>query len=116
MIVIPAAGLILSIGVVLFILASIGLLMPPFSYLAAFVGNILDWLIWFQNWLLFYINELPISSIKGLSISGLQFFIIYAIIVSGAYFFIHKQIRYFQGTILWSSVSLILWRLKIGVP
>ena len=94
MIVIPAAGLILSIGVILFIVASIGLLIPPFSYLAAFVGYLLDWLIWFQNWLLFYINALPISSIKGLSISDLQFFLIYAIIVSGAYFFIHKQIRY----------------------
>ncbi|MGB1204000.1 MAG: ComEC/Rec2 family competence protein [Chitinophagales bacterium] len=104
MVVIPAAGLILSIGVLLFIFATFSLLLAPFSYLAALVGDVLNWLIWIQNRLLFHINELPISSIKGLSISNLQFYFIYAMIISIALFLIYKQSKHFR----WALAFLVV--------
>ena len=94
-VVIPMAGFILQLGILLFIAATFSVLFSPFSYIVSLFGKLLYGLIWLQNFLLFYINELPISSIKGLGINGLQFFLLYAIIFSGSFFFIHKQKKYF---------------------
>lgn len=75
LIVIPAAGVILGLGMSIFILET---LIPS---LAVLLGGVLDAIIAFINGAIFLIHQLPHSVIRGIWISGFVVFLLYLIIL-----------------------------------
>ncbi|MFT4971580.1 MAG: competence protein ComEC [Paraglaciecola sp.] len=76
LIVVPAAGVILSAGILLFIFEAISpILGVPF-------GWFLDALIAVVNWCIFLIEQFPFSVIRGIWVSGFLAFLLYLIIFS----------------------------------
>lgn len=71
LIVVPAAGFILSGGLLVFFLETIQV------GLGAWIGNLLDSLIWVMNSLIFLLQKIPGSTISGIWITGLAVLILY---------------------------------------
>lgn len=74
-IVVPAATLILCLGLLL-------LLSNPIPLLASALGSLLYGVIWLMNTLIFYVQSLPLGLIKGISIGLLTVGILYTILFS----------------------------------
>ena len=101
LIVIPAAFLILCLGLLLFlfecIFSGFGL---PFGWLLNHVINII-------NWLIFHIQNLPGSVIKGIWITGFIAFLFYVIIGKIAIAFEKKNFRWILGALsIFTLISL----------
>ncbi len=96
LVVIPAAGLILIVGIALFLLGSL-------PYVGVFLGNILGLLlkgsIYFVYTLLQWIQILPHSVIEGLVITDLQFWFLYGGIIALVFFLIFNYYKYLQWTL-----------------
>jgi len=71
LVVVPAAGFILSGGLLIFLLETI-----KFS-LVSWVGTMLYWLIWIVNLFIFLLHKIPGSVIKGVWITGFSVLILY---------------------------------------
>lgn len=96
LIVIPAAGIILIVGVSLLLLSNI-------PYLGDLLGIVLQGLINSVYNSLQIIQWLPYSTIEGLVITDLQFWFLYGVIGAGALFFVLNHFKYLQ-----LSLALIL--------
>ncbi|CAG5078047.1 hypothetical protein CRYO30217_00555 [Parvicella tangerina] len=83
LVVIPAAMIIIALGIGLFLTSWA----PP---VASVFGFLLTWVIYGMNWVVKSIDQLPVSLIEGISISILECWMIYAIIVL---FVISKESR-----------------------
>ncbi|MEZ4884419.1 MAG: ComEC/Rec2 family competence protein [Chitinophagales bacterium] len=101
LVVIPAAGIILMVGVGLLVLSSI-------PYVGSFLGNILG--IVLQGLInavynaLQIIQWLPFSVIEGLVVSDLQFWLLYGGMMASVLFFIFHHLKYLQ----WTLVAMLL--------
>ncbi|MFK7906847.1 MAG: ComEC/Rec2 family competence protein [Chitinophagales bacterium] len=96
LVVIPAAGFILMIGVALFLLGS----MPYIgSFLGDFLGLILKGLINSVYTSLQWIQILPYSVIEGLVITDLQFWFLYGGMVGLVFFLVFNHFKYLQWTL-----------------
>lgn len=93
LIVIPAAFLILNLGLALFLFESIN------SSLGTPFGWALNKLIELVNWLIFQIQHLPGSVIGGIWISGTIAFLIYLIIGKTAIAFEKKNFKWIIGSL-----------------
>lgn len=74
LIVVPAAGVILGLGIGIFIFE------PIIPTIANCLGFLLNGLIWCINWGIFLIHQLPYSVIRGIWISGFIAFLLYLIV------------------------------------
>ncbi|MCS6969220.1 MAG: ComEC/Rec2 family competence protein [Cytophagales bacterium] len=81
---IPLSFLMLSTGIVLLAFAWLA----PFAY---FLGFVLKWIIWLNNFLTFWIEQLPYSFIDEVFINQVQLFCLYAIIIFISAFFVQKS-------------------------
>jgi len=96
LVVIPAAGLILMVGVALFLLGSL-----PYigGVLGTFLGLILKGLINFVYTVLQWVQVLPHSVIEGLVITDLQFWFLYGGMIGLVFFLIFNHFKYLQWTL-----------------
>lgn len=95
-IVIPAAAVILSIGILFFTLGWI-------PFLGYFIGRVLEWIIWLMNTFIGWIHALPFSLIKGLWFSSWAFYVLLMAIVSFGLLLQTRRVRW-----LLFSLSFIL--------
>lgn len=101
LVVIPAAMIIIALGIGLFITSWI----PP---VAGAFGFLLTWVIYGMNWVVISIDKLPVSLIEGISISILECWIIYSIIVLLVVSKESKKLIYF-------NFGLLLFLILIGI-
>lgn len=90
-IVIPAAVVIFSLG--LFIIFG-NFLLPFAPIVLKIAGFIEKWCVWLQNWLLFAIEDFPMSVIKSIDISLWETILIYAVIILLTLFFAFQRFSY----------------------
>lgn len=83
LVVIPAAVLIFYLGVCLFISA-------PFGGISLVIGKMLNGIIWVLNYTVKFTEELPFSLVKEISVSRLETYLLYLIILS-VFVFIYKK-------------------------
>lgn len=83
LVVIPAAVLIFYLGVCLFITA-------PFGGISLVIGKMLNGIIWVLNYTVKFTEELPFSLVKEISVSRLETYLLYLIILS-VFVFIYKK-------------------------
>ncbi len=76
-IVVPAAGLILGLGIALFFFSAFPVMATT---LAMIIGKILYWSVWLMNSLIFGLQNLPFAKIEGLWIGLLSVFLLYLLI------------------------------------
>lgn len=93
LVVIPAAGFILTIGIALLLLGNI-------PFLGDFLGVALKGLINSVYNSLQLIQYLPFSTIEGLVITDLQFWFLYVGMISTVLFFIFNQFKYLQVSLV----------------
>lgn len=93
-IVIPAAAVILSVGILFF---TVGLI----SFLGHFIGLLLEWIIWLMNTLIGWIHHFPFSLVKGLWFSTWEFYVLLIAILGLGLLLQTRRIR-------WSLFSLSL--------
>lgn len=99
-IVIPAAALILSVGVVFF---TIGLV----PGLGSLIGLALEWIIFVMNWCINFIHHFPFSIIKGLWFTSWEFYVLLFSILTLGLLLQTRRIR-------WSLFSLSFVLLLAG--
>lgn len=83
LIVIPAATLIVYVGVLLFVVSKI-------AFLAKIVGFVLSKIIWFLNISVAFIDQLPYSLTTGIHITTFETYLLYFFIIALAIAFIYK--------------------------
>ncbi len=112
LVVIPAATLLLTLGVFLFLFNGLSFIFSPFDKVAHLLGIALNFLIDAQNFLLQYIQQLPFSTFQGLSISSFQYYLLYAIMGSLVFFFLVNQAKYLKLMLLFVLFFLaeIAWQ------
>ena len=98
-IVIPGAFLILCIGLTFF---TFGLI----TGLDTVFGTILSWTIWAMNSLIQLIHHFPITKIKGLWFSELEFYIITFAIITLGIFLQNRRIKWFIFSM--SSITILV--------
>lgn len=96
-IVIPAAALILSLGLVFFTFG----LIPGLDMI---LGRLLSWTIWAMNGSIQAINNFPITKIKGLWFTELEFYIIAFSIITLGIFLQNRRVKWF----IFSLISVVL--------
>lgn len=74
LVVIPVSTLIIYLGIVLFTFSKIPLV-------SKYVALVFGWLIWFLNASVKWMESLPYSAIEGISISGVETVLLYAMII-----------------------------------
>ncbi|MFK7947475.1 MAG: ComEC/Rec2 family competence protein [Saprospiraceae bacterium] len=95
-IVIPAAAVILSVGLAFFTFGSL-------PFLGNLIGQLLEWIIWLMNVLINKIHALPFSLIKGLWFSSWEFYVLLIAILGFGLLLQTRRIRW-----LLFSLSLVL--------
>jgi len=98
LIVIPAAAIILYMGILLLAVA-------PFTQIAAFVGYVLNKVILFTNTSLGFIEGLPFSLTRGISITSLECLGIYAAMIFAGSFLLNHSLHYLKIAI---AITIIL--------
>lgn len=88
LVVIPAATIILYLGVFLFITSSIG-------GISIVIGKILGGIIFLLNETVAFTRELPFSLIEEISITRLDAYLLYLFIISLLVFLYYKKVKYF---------------------
>lgn len=104
-IVIPAAGFILGVGLLLFAVSFIPIL-------ATIIGSILQYTIELLNFLLLSIQQFPLASIGNINISPLLFYLLYGLIFLFALFFLsknHKVVKLGIGVLV-GITCLTFWQ------
>ncbi|HRI27451.1 MAG TPA: ComEC/Rec2 family competence protein [Chitinophagales bacterium] len=94
---VPLAGVLLPLGFIFFIVSPLAFLAKPVAYL-------LEILFWLLNTYLYYIKQLPLSVIEGLTISGTEMVMLYMLIGAFTLFFLYKQSVHLR----WALGSLLL--------
>jgi competence protein ComEC len=98
LVVIPAAWVLINLGVALFISS-------PFPILQIWIGKLFYWLIWLLNKFIFFIDDLPYSILQGVSISWIELLIIYYMVLLAADMMVELKPR---SLILFLSLTLCL--------
>ncbi len=81
------------------------LLMSSWEAVSSFVGSVLGQLVHFLNWIVLKIEELPFALLRGISISILETYLIYTLIVLVLLYVLRKQ----SGLLITAlSLALIL--------
>ncbi|MCI5058962.1 MAG: ComEC/Rec2 family competence protein, partial [Flavobacteriales bacterium] len=101
LIVIPAAVLILYLGVS-------ALLTGFIPFLSKFLTMLLHHVISLLNWSVAFIDQLPNSIIYGISISILETWLIYGIIISSLFFFHFKRAKQLFAILVFSMCILFI--------
>lgn len=98
LVVVPAAVVILGTGLALFFLHSV----PLLGFL---LGKILYACIWGMNAVIFFLQQLPYSTIQGIWINEAMLFTLYSsVIAGGAYLFVRKK-----QLLRWMAYGLLLF-------
>ena len=92
-VVIPAAAIILSVGILFFTIGFVPIL-------GVFIGQVLEWIIWLINSIIGLIHALPFSLIEGLWLSDWEFYLLLFAIIG---FGLLLQTRWIR----WSLFTLI---------
>ncbi len=101
LVVIPAAFLILAMGLSLIAFSAIELV-------AGAVGKVIDVLVGLNNKFVLMIEGLPLSTISPITLSGLQSALIYVFIVAVALLFAYRKVRYLKlAAASWILVFLL---------
>jgi competence protein ComEC len=95
--VIPGAMLIIALGILVFATA-------PIKALAIFIAGVLQEVIFWMNYLIIQIDQLPFSLVEGISISIFGCWLIYATIMSGVLSLEFRKLKYLN----WGIGCLIL--------
>jgi competence protein ComEC len=102
-IVIPAAGMILSLGLAFF---TLGLL----PYLDVLLGSAIYWAIHIMNWCIQTIHHFPLAAIKGLWFTDMEFYLILAAILTFGFLLQTRKISWTMYTlsfvIILAAISL----------
>ena len=85
--VIPLSTLVLVTGIVLLAVSFIS----PFAFL---VGKLLEWMIWFLNWIVFLVEDLPFSLINEIHITTFQCWLLMGSLLAIAFLFEFRTIRW----------------------
>lgn len=103
LIVIPAATVILYLGVLLFITSPIG-------GVSLIFGKLLSWVIMGLNLTVQFTENLPFSLVQEISVSRLDTYLLYLFIITSLVFIHYRKIKYFyfSGFILLSFISIQL--------
>lgn len=101
LVVIPAAMIIIGIGIGLFITSFIPLVANLFGFL-------LTWVIFGMNWVVKSIDQLPVSLIEGISITILECWLIYLMIILIATSKETRRLRYLNMGLALFVVFLIM--------
>jgi competence protein ComEC len=104
--VIPLATLILYSGILLFVTSY-------FSTLAFIISIILNWLVWFLNEIVKFIEAIPVSHISGIFIYPSQLPIIYLLIASLTLFMIRKHAFYLKLSLSMMLILTVFWSFRI---
>ena len=84
LIVIPAAILIMSVG--------LGFVALSFwEIVATWLGFVIEWSVWSLNWIIMFIENLPYSTWLGISISVFESWLIYLAILMGISIWVNKK-------------------------
>lgn len=103
LIVIPLAGIILSLGLATLFLEIIS---PP---LAKICGAVLDFFIWIMNKGIISIQKFPIGKIEGISLSSVAMFLLF-MLIGTLIFIIHTtQKQRTRGVLAFLTISLLLF-------
>ena len=92
--VIPAATVILQLGIGLLLIGNISI------WLAEVIGWLLSYLIEFLNVIVFYIQEIPLALINKIDISILETWLIYLIILSITFLFTWRKLFYLKLSLI----------------
>ena len=84
LVVIPAAAIILYVGVTMFVLS-------PFALVGSFLANALESVIWLLNEIIAFIDRLPASLITGIYISRVETLLLYGMIIGTMAFLIMRR-------------------------
>ncbi|MDF2436390.1 MAG: ComEC/Rec2-related protein [Bacteroidota bacterium] len=98
-IVIPVSTIIIYLGIALFVLSKI-------SVIAAYLSLGFKWSVWFLNESVKTIEKWPNALLEGISISVLETWLLYSVILLFLYYFVHRNIRSLYLAL--GSVILIL--------
>ena len=98
------SNLFIVLPVAIIMYAGIAFLFIPFSILIKPMGQFLNWLINLTNGSLYYIENLPFSSVSGIWISSFQYLLIYLIIGC----FILKISFKSKGILWFASIFLVV--------
>lgn len=100
LIVIPVSTLILYVGIALFAVGQIQLLV---KYLAI----VFTWLIWFLNTSVKWIESLPFSLLQGISISVLETWLLYGLIILFLFYLNNRKYKFLVYTLSFCIAILI---------
>ncbi len=100
LVVIPLGNLVLYLGMALFSVA-------PVKAVADVVGACFDWLIWLLNQFIFFIDKLPYSIFKGITITGFECILIYIIILLSASLLREKRPKILIATLAFTLVLAV---------
>jgi competence protein ComEC len=100
LVVIPLGNIVLYLGMALFSIA-------PFKVFADVVGWCFDWLIWVLNQFIFFVDRLPYSIFKGITITGIECILIYIIILLAASLLREKRPKVLIAALAFSLILAI---------
>ncbi len=66
-------------------------LLLPFNLLLPYIGSLLKWLVLLSNQILHYISQMPMASLDGIWISGLQLLVLCVLTIAYIFAFIYKN-------------------------
>ena len=100
-VVIPAAAVILSVGILFFTIGAV-------PFLGVFIGQALEWIIWLMNSIIGLIHALPFSLIEGLWLSDWEFYLLLFAIIGFGLLLQTRWIRWSLFTLIFIlSLSII---------
>lgn len=103
LLIIPLSTVIIYMGIVLLLISS-------WEIVSSFLGFVLGQLVHFLNWLVLKIEELPFALLQGISISILETYLIYTLIVLLLLYVLRKQTGLLIAAL---SLALILMTYNI---
>ena len=101
LVVIPAASIIMAVGLGTLLLSAV----PYTSYITSFLGDILYWVIWFVNSIIFFLGKMPFNTIGNISISFFEMILGY-IIVGLLMLWLSKDHKRYLFYALWALVLM----------
>lgn len=103
LIAIPGAFLIMSFGIPFMLFSFI----KPIGY---FLGLVLDYLIWLENWVMFSFQELPLARIEHINFAAIEMLLFWSLIVSIYLLAAENKKKYaYLSLLLFSGLILYNW-------
>ncbi|MGK0389618.1 MAG: competence protein ComEC, partial [Maribacter sp.] len=99
LVVIPAASIIMAVGLGTLLLSAV----PYTGFITSFLGGILYWVIWFVNSIIFFLGKMPFNIIENISISFFEMILGY-IIIGLIITWLSKDSKRYLSYALWALV------------